>query len=66
MQVRSNGTSVRARVEVRERIRPGTAFLIEGTATDNANVSTALRPWRWRSLPPTRTPGREAEAAAGP
>ena len=36
--VRSNGTSVRARVDLRERIRPGTAFLIEGTAEDNANV----------------------------
>jgi NADH-quinone oxidoreductase subunit G len=38
VDVRSNGTSVRARVAVRERMRPGAAFLIEGTATDNANV----------------------------
>jgi hypothetical protein len=38
--VRSNGTSVRARVSIRERIRPGAAFLIEGTREDNANVFT--------------------------
>jgi NADH-quinone oxidoreductase subunit G len=36
--VRSNGTSVQARVALRDRIRPGAAFLIEGTAKDNANV----------------------------
>jgi anaerobic selenocysteine-containing dehydrogenase len=28
--VRSNGTSLRARVAIRERIRPGTGFLIDG------------------------------------
>jgi NADH-quinone oxidoreductase subunit G len=38
VDVRSNGTSVRARVAIRERIRPGAAFLIEGTVADNANV----------------------------
>jgi NADH-quinone oxidoreductase subunit G len=38
VHVRSNGTSVRARVALRERMRPGAAFLIEGTATDNANA----------------------------
>ncbi len=36
--VRSNGTSVQARVALRDRIRPGAAFLIEGTKTENANV----------------------------
>ncbi len=36
--VRSNGTALRARVQLRERIRPGSAFLIEGTATNNANL----------------------------
>src|SRR4051794_35936590 len=30
VDVRSNGTSVRARVTVRERVRPGSGFLIEG------------------------------------
>ena len=38
VEVRSNGTSVRARVALRERMRPGAAFLIEGTAEDNANA----------------------------
>jgi NADH-quinone oxidoreductase subunit G len=38
VDVRSNGTSVRARVAVRERMRPGAAFLIEGTAEQNANA----------------------------
>ena len=30
VDVRSNGTSVRARVVIRERVRPGSGFLIEG------------------------------------
>jgi predicted molibdopterin-dependent oxidoreductase YjgC len=30
VSVRSNGTSVAARVKVRERMRPGSAFLIDG------------------------------------
>jgi NADH-quinone oxidoreductase subunit G len=38
VEVRSNGTSIRARVALRERIRPGAAFLIEGTSEDNANA----------------------------
>jgi NADH-quinone oxidoreductase subunit G len=38
VEVRSNGTSVSARVAISERMRPGAAFLIEGTAEDNANV----------------------------
>ncbi len=37
VEVRSNGSSVRARVALRERMRPGAAFLIEGTAEQNAN-----------------------------
>ncbi len=38
VHVRANGTSVRARVGLRERVRPGAVFLIQGTATDNANL----------------------------
>jgi NADH-quinone oxidoreductase subunit G len=38
VEVRSNGTSVKARVALRERMRPGAAFLIDGTAEQNANV----------------------------
>jgi NADH-quinone oxidoreductase subunit G len=30
VDVRSNGTSIRARVAVRERVRPGSGFLVEG------------------------------------
>ena len=40
VEVRSNGTSLRARVMIRERMRPGAAFLIEGTTEANANALT--------------------------
>ena len=30
VDVRSNGTSVRARLAIRERVRPGTGFLVDG------------------------------------
>jgi NADH-quinone oxidoreductase subunit G len=43
VEVRSNGTSLRARVELRERMRPGAAFLIEGTASDAANLLAGAR-----------------------
>jgi NADH-quinone oxidoreductase subunit G len=36
--VGSNGTSVRARVDVRERVQEGVCFLIEGTSEGNANL----------------------------
>jgi anaerobic selenocysteine-containing dehydrogenase len=36
--VSQNGTSVRARVSVRERVPEGTCFLLEGTAEGNANA----------------------------
>ncbi|MGI9557377.1 MAG: molybdopterin oxidoreductase family protein, partial [Solirubrobacterales bacterium] len=38
VDVASNGTSVAARVAIRQRLRPGAAFLIEGTRKDNANA----------------------------
>ena len=38
VDVRSNGHSVKARVAVRERLRPGAGFLIEGLAEQGANV----------------------------
>jgi NADH-quinone oxidoreductase subunit G len=37
VEVTSNGAVVQARVAVRERLREGVCFLIEGTAEDNAN-----------------------------
>ena len=36
--VSSNGTSLSARVAIRARMRPGAAFLIEGTAEEGANL----------------------------
>jgi NADH-quinone oxidoreductase subunit G len=38
VDVSSNGTSLRARVAIRERVRPGSAFMIEATVEANANV----------------------------
>ncbi len=38
VDVRSNGFSVRANVAIRERMRPGAGFLIEGLDGDGANV----------------------------
>jgi NADH-quinone oxidoreductase subunit G len=43
VEVHSNGTSLRARVALRERMLPGTAFLIEGTAAENANALNGAR-----------------------
>jgi hypothetical protein len=37
VRVGENGTSVRARVEIKERVADGVCFLIEGTAEGNAN-----------------------------
>ncbi len=37
VRVSQNGTSLSARVAVRERVPAGTCFLLEGTAEDNAN-----------------------------
>jgi anaerobic selenocysteine-containing dehydrogenase len=41
--VASNGSSVEARVALRERMRPGGVFLIEGTAEQNANLLAGAR-----------------------
>jgi anaerobic selenocysteine-containing dehydrogenase len=38
VSVSQNGTSIRARVAVKERIQEGACFLIEGTAEQNANA----------------------------
>jgi predicted molibdopterin-dependent oxidoreductase YjgC len=43
-----NGHSVEATVAIRERMRQGAAFLIEGTDEDNANVLTDGAPQRIR------------------
>jgi anaerobic selenocysteine-containing dehydrogenase len=38
VKVSQNGTSVRAKVAIRERVPEGTCLLIEGTAESNANA----------------------------
>ena len=38
VRVGQNGTSVGARVDIKERVADGVCFLIEGTAEDNANL----------------------------
>ena len=38
VNVAQNGTSVRARVSIRERIGDGVCFLVEGTEAGNANA----------------------------
>ena len=43
VDVRSNGASVRARVAVRERMRDGAGFLIDGLAENGANVLAGAR-----------------------
>ncbi len=64
VEVRSNGTAVRARVALRERMRPGAAFLIEGTAENNANALTHAALVEIVPANPA-APGREAEEVAG-
>ncbi|MBM3666386.1 MAG: NADH-quinone oxidoreductase subunit NuoG [Actinobacteria bacterium] len=44
--VSAGGVSVEARVSVKERMRPGAAFLIEGTESDNGNVLATGSPQR--------------------
>jgi NADH-quinone oxidoreductase subunit G len=38
VEARSNGHSLRAHVAIRQRMRPGAGFLIEGTAENNASL----------------------------
>jgi NADH-quinone oxidoreductase subunit G len=68
VDVHSNGTSLRARVGVRERVRPGTGFLIDGLGDgagelrgELAEISTAGEP----TSDPV-APRRDAEEATGP
>jgi hypothetical protein len=59
-----NGTSVEARVAIRERMRPGAAFLIEGTRDDNANVLASGAPQRITVAATPDIPAGEAEEMA--
>jgi anaerobic selenocysteine-containing dehydrogenase len=66
VNVRSNGHSVRARVAVRERMRPGAGFLIDGLAEQSANtLAEAETVEVVRIAADPVAPGREAEEATG-
>ncbi|MQA73045.1 MAG: NADH-quinone oxidoreductase subunit NuoG [Solirubrobacterales bacterium] len=67
VEVRSNGTSVRARVALHERIRPGAAFMIEGTATENANALAGAETVEIERIAPAPgAPGRSDRSDAEP
>jgi NADH-quinone oxidoreductase subunit G len=66
VEVRSNGHSVKARVAVRERMRPGAGFLIDGLAEQSANALAGAETIEVNRIAADQdTPGREAEEAAG-
>jgi NADH-quinone oxidoreductase subunit G len=44
IEVSSNGTTIRATAALRARMSPGSVFLLEGTAHDNANALTNGKP----------------------
>jgi NADH-quinone oxidoreductase subunit G len=52
VEVSSNGHSLEARVAIRQRMRPGAGFLIEGTAEDNANLLAGAETVEVRELSP--------------
>ncbi|MCE3267415.1 MAG: NADH-quinone oxidoreductase, chain [Solirubrobacterales bacterium] len=59
--VSADGSRLEARVSVRERMRPGAAFLIEGTETDNANLIATGEP---RRITVERRPEPETNGSA--
>jgi NADH-quinone oxidoreductase subunit G len=66
VDVRSNGHSVRARVAVRERMRPGAGFLIDGLAEQSANILAGAETVEVERIAGDPVaPGREAEEATG-
>jgi NADH-quinone oxidoreductase subunit G len=50
VQVSSNGHSIQARVAIRQRMRPGAGFLIEGTAENNGNLLAGAETVEVRAL----------------
>jgi NADH-quinone oxidoreductase subunit G len=68
VDVRSNGTSLRARVTIRQRMREGAGFMIEGTAAQNANAlphGQAIEVARAGTTTDPDTPGVADEEVAG-
>ncbi len=68
VEARSNGTSVRAKVVIRERMRPGAVFMVEGTVDANANALSGARSIevvKAGNDSGAAAPGRGAEEVAG-
>ena len=66
VNVRSNGHSVKAKVAIRERIRPGSGFLIEGTASQGANTLAGAETVEIERIEADPgAPGLKAERVAG-
>ena len=64
--VRSNGHSLEAKVAIRERIRPGAGFLIEGLPQQGPNTLAGAETVEVeRVVPASATPGREPEEVDG-
>jgi NADH-quinone oxidoreductase subunit G len=65
VRVGQNGTSVEARVAIRERVEPGVCFLIEGTEEGNANALLNGGPVQVEVTKPTPpAPGRGSDRAS--
>ena len=52
VEARSNGHSLRAHVAIRQRMRPGAGFLIEGTAENNPSALAGADEVEVRALTP--------------
>jgi NADH-quinone oxidoreductase subunit G len=58
VEARSNGHSLRAQVAIRQRMRPGAGFLIEGTAENNASLLAGADEVEVRALTPEEEAAR--------
>jgi NADH-quinone oxidoreductase subunit G len=57
VEARSNGHSLRAQVAIRQRMRPGAGFLIEGTAENNPSLLAGAEAVEVRALTPEEATG---------
>ena len=58
VEARSNGHSLRAHVAIRQRMRPGAGFLIEGTAENNPSLLAGADEVEVRALTPEEEAAR--------
>jgi NADH-quinone oxidoreductase subunit G len=58
VEASSNGHSLRAHVAIRQRMRPGAGFLIEGTAEDNPSLLAGAEAVEVRALAPEEESAR--------